>query len=223
VVIPLAARGETFAIPGARPPRPLLRGRDARAPRNRTDALRPRASSEGRRAEGVVGRTEGGGRRTEGGRKRTETSSQLGAKGGVNANWHEGNTEDYGAHACVGEKLLPGAPALRGLELRQMGFCFVVRIGDTTSYKICTYARREILRAIRLLEGHQTPFGVFLSKTLDLPRMRRWGTSEGRRTEDERHSPVKSPQTAGETRTKSPMSRVCLPAVTDLEHDRSVE
>ena len=41
------------------------------------------------------------------------------------ADGYEGNIEDDGAHACVGEKPLPGAPALRALELRRMGFFFV--------------------------------------------------------------------------------------------------
>ena len=80
------------------------------------------------------GRTEGGGWRKEDGRKRSEISSQLVAKGGLNANGYEGNTEDDGAHECVGEKPLPGAPALRALELRPNGF-FLVR----------TYLRRNVL------------------------------------------------------------------------------
>ena len=43
--MPRAARIETFAIPGAQPSRALLRGRGASLPRDRTDALRPRALS----------------------------------------------------------------------------------------------------------------------------------------------------------------------------------
>ena len=50
------------------------------------------------------------------------------------ADGYEGNIEDDGAHACVGEKPLPGAPALRALELRRMGFFFVR-----------TYPRRNVL------------------------------------------------------------------------------
>jgi len=81
-------------------------------------------------------RRKDGGRRAEDGRKRTETSSKLSANGSVNANGYEGNTEEYGAHACVRGKPLPGVSPLRKLELRPTGLFLVERIRDATSYQI---------------------------------------------------------------------------------------
>jgi len=54
------------------------------------------------------------------------------------ANGYEVNTEDDGAHVCCGEKLLPGATALWGLELRLRGFFLVERVREATSDEVVT-------------------------------------------------------------------------------------
>jgi len=119
------ANSSPWSIPGA-----LENGS---AITSRIDLEHAAERHEDRSHAGAWERGKGGGRK-----KAKRDPLQLRAKAGLNANGCKGNTEDDGAHACVGGKSAPGAPALRGLDLRRIEVPFFERLREATSYEVVT-------------------------------------------------------------------------------------
>ena len=78
-------------------------------------------------------------------------------------------------HECCGEKPLPGAPALRELELRLGRFFFVRTDPRRNILSNCYLGRDGRFSGRFVMVGTIRRFSRFLSEATDMPCKRTWG------------------------------------------------